>query len=89
MDNAATNGTVLEAINDSIPSITAKDGLCCAGHIMNLVVEALLYGEGITESAKGIIRCGDGETFRLWWKFSAIGKIHNTVKYTMRSDQRR
>ena len=31
----------------------------------------------------------DAESFSLWRKFGAIGKVHNTVKYIMRSDQRR
>lgn len=89
MDNASNNDTMMAALSRQIPSINSQQRLRCAGHIINLVVKAILYGDGITEFNKSIIGCSDSEAFKLWRRFGAIGKVHNTVKYIMRSDQRR
>ena len=88
MDNAQNNDTVVQALGRRIPSINSQHRLRCAGHILNLVVKAILYGEGITEFNKQIIGCSDTEAFELQRRFGAIGKVHNTVKYIMRSDLR-
>ncbi len=37
--------------------------LRCAGHIMNLVVKAMLYWEGLTEFRKKIVGCSDDASF--------------------------
>lgn len=49
MDNADSNGTALRALSAKLPAGTLdlKDSwLHCFGHIVNLVVKALLYGKG-------------------------------------------
>jgi hypothetical protein len=46
MDNAINNDMALNAITASIPSISTKDlRLRCFGHIVNLMVKAMLYGD--------------------------------------------
>lgn len=89
MDNATNNDTMVKALSKEIKSVQPNQRLRCVGHIINLVVKAILFGEGITEFTEGIIGCSDGEAFSLWRKFGAVGKVNNTVKYIMRSDQRR
>lgn len=89
MDNASNNDTMVAALHGQVPTITCEHRLCCSGDIINLVVKALLYGEKITDFNKEIIECSDTAAFELWRCFGAIGKFHNTVKYIMRSDQRR
>lgn len=89
MDNATSNDTLISALQLEVKSVSKEQRLRCAGHIINLVVKAILYGDGISEFNRKIIGCSDSDAFTLWRKFGAIGKVHNTVKYIMRSDQRR
>jgi hypothetical protein len=35
------------------------------------------------------VGCSDKDAFELWRRFGAIGKLHNTIKWIMRSDVRR
>jgi hypothetical protein len=47
MDNAPNNDTALDALAIDIPSVDRKQSrLRCFGHIINLVVKALLFGAG-------------------------------------------
>ena len=46
MDNATNNDSALKALAKSIPSLDVRESrLRCFGHIVNLVVKAILYGE--------------------------------------------
>jgi len=89
MDNASNNDTMIAELQEQVPSVQENQRLRCAGHIINLVVKAILYGEGVKEFNRTIAGASDAQQFALWRKFGSIGKIHNTVKYIMRSDQRR
>jgi hypothetical protein len=45
IDNATNNDTALDALSISIPGVDRKQSrLRCFGHIINLVVKALLFG---------------------------------------------
>src|SRR2546430_197205 len=66
-----------------------KQRLRCAGHIINLVVKALLFGKGISKFLRELGAVRDADTFKLWRTKGPIGKLHNIVKYINRSDQRR
>lgn len=89
MDNASNNGTMIDAVIKRIPSLKRRARLRCVGHIFNLIVKAILYGRGITDFEKRILGCSDREHFDLWRRLGAIGKIHNFVKWILRSTQRR
>ena len=80
---------MIQALSKQIPGVDSTKRLFCAGHIINLVVKAILFGEGISRFERDLIGASDQETFELWRKFGVIGKVHNIVKYIMRSDQRR
>lgn len=88
MDNVTNNNTMMRALQRSIPSIKSTVRLRCAEHILNLVVKAVLYGDTTTFS-KAIVEAGDEVSFHLWHEFGAIGRVHNVVKWIMRSDQGR
>lgn len=88
IDKARNNDTLVSASNEEIGTVTTQHRLRCSGHIINWVVKAIHYGEGITEFNKRVIGCSDSKAFELWRKFGALGKVHNTVKYIMSSDQR-
>ena len=89
MDNAGNNDTMIEAIARELPEVTKRSRLRCSGHILNLIVKAVLYGQGITSFTREIVGCRSKDAFELWRRFGAIGKLHNTIKWIMRSDVRR
>ena len=99
-DNASNNDTTIQSINRRLQE-DGFDGfeweerrLRCWGHIMNLVVKALLFGPNVSKLEK---ERRDGEdittyerqqTLR-WRALGAIGKSHNIVKFIRVSPQRR
>jgi hypothetical protein len=88
MDNATNNDSALKALAKSIPSVDVRESrLRCFGHIVNLVVKAILYGD--SQLQKELDDCGDREAFRVWREQGAIGKLHNIVTYIGGSDKRR
>lgn len=62
--------------------------LRCFGHIINLVVKSLLYGEGSSALQKQLQDAGDKEAFKIWRKQGAIRHLHNIVTYIARSERR-
>jgi hypothetical protein len=88
MDNATNNDSALKALAKSIPSLDVRESrLRCFGHIVNLVVKAILYGD--SQLQKELDDCGDREAFKVWREQGAIGKLHNIVTYIDGSDKRR
>lgn len=89
MDNASSNDSMIHALQFTYESSDFSRRLRCAGHIFNLVVKAILFGKGLTSFSAAILGCSDADAFNEWRKFGPIGRVHNTVQYIMRSDQRR
>lgn len=89
MDNVTNNHIIVDKLIDLGSTFDSNQCLPCAGHVIRLVVKAILYGNDIQEFNRDVSRASNMEQFRLWKKFGAIGKVHNTVKYIMRSAQRR
>ena len=88
LDNATNNDTAVEILGQEFSLDPAQCRLRCWGHTVNLVVKALLFGEGLTAFQKELSDAGDDESFDIWRRQHAIGKLHNIVRYIMRSDQR-
>lgn len=88
LDNATNNDTAVEILAQEFGLDPAQCRLRCWGHTVNLVVKALLFGEGLTAFQKELSDAGDDESFDIWRRQHAIGKLHNIVRYIMRSDQR-
>ena len=66
MDNASNNDTAMAALAASIPgaSINAREArLRYFGHIVNLMVKAILYGNASLQ--KELDNCGDYEAFKV------------------------
>jgi hypothetical protein len=90
MDNAPNNDTALDALAIGIPSVDRKQSrLRCFGHIINLVVKALLFGASSSSLQEQLGEVGDDNAFKVWREQGAIGKLHNIVYYITRSDKRR
>jgi hypothetical protein len=83
MDNATNNDTALVTLN-AMPQTRLR----CLGHMINLVVKALLFGTKNTAFQKDLREANDADSFVLWRENGAIGKLHNIVTYIMRSDSR-
>lgn len=83
MDNATNNDTALAAMNSG-----SQTRLRCLGHIVNLVVKALLFGTMTSAFQKELREASDEDAFKLWRQHGAIGRLHNLVTYIMRSDGR-
>lgn len=62
--------------------------LPCFGHVVNLVVKALLVGAGLTRFTKDLKDARDFYAFEIWRSKGAIGKLYNFVAYITRSNQR-
>lgn len=87
-DNATNNDTALSALATKIPGINTRESrLRCFGHMVNLVVKAMLYGN--PQLQKELDDCSDSEAFKVWRKQGAIGRLHNLVTYIGGSDKRR
>jgi hypothetical protein len=92
-DNASNNDSALEALAISLPGAfdTKQSRLRCFGHIVNLVVKALLFGTASTSLQQELstVEAGEERAFKIWREQGAIGKLHNIVYYITRSDKRR
>jgi hypothetical protein len=88
MDNADNNDTCLRALAENYPIDEAEQRMRCFGHVVNLVVKALLFGEGLTKHQKELDGASDYEKLKIWRKKGAIGRLHNLVVYISRSGQR-
>jgi hypothetical protein len=88
MDNAENNDTCLRSLAARYSIDTDEQRLRCFGHVVNLVVKALLFGEGLSAFKKELDGATDLNQYKVWRKKGAIGKLHNLVVYITRSGQR-
>lgn len=90
MDNAGDNDKCLQALQRSFSSIDPEaDRIRCIGHVINLVVKALLFGECVSAWEKKLIEASEEQRVALWALKGVIGKLHNLVLYINRNDARR
>ena len=89
-DNDATNDVCLTSIASTFSSIDpVKQRLRCIGHILNLVAQALLMGEGLSAFQRELSGASFDDQFKLWNKQGPIGKLHNLAVYINWNDDRR
>lgn len=88
MDNAANNDTALRALSQRFVIEEHEQRLRCFGHVVNIVVKALLFGEGLTRFTEDLKDASDFHAFKIWRSKGAIGKLHNLVVCITRSNQR-
>jgi hypothetical protein len=69
-DNASNNDSALEALAISLPGAfdTKQSRLRCFGHIVNLVVKALLFGTASTSLQQELstVEAGEERAFKIW-----------------------
>ena len=95
MDNATANDVLVDHIADSLhESNIAYDPkqrrLRCNGHVINLVVQAFLFGKDIAdyEEFDADIAPSEDELAK-WRRYGPLGKLHNIIVWIMASPQRR
>ncbi|EKG18607.1 Ribonuclease H-like protein [Macrophomina phaseolina MS6] len=90
-DNASNNDKAIDIIVrvGALPGVTNAQRIRCIGHVINLVVKALLFGKGLGKLEEELRRAGDEEMFDIWSKQGPIGRLHNICVYINRSDTRR
>lgn len=89
LDNAESNDTCLEALARWFPMDVSRRRLRCVGHIINLVVRAVIFGSNVSKFEADLRGAADEFSFEIWAKKGAIGKLHNIATYIRRTDQRR
>jgi hypothetical protein len=89
LDNAANMDTAAEEIAEALGLGPKKRRVRCFGHVLNLVVKALLFGH----KAEAFEAEVDGEPgfdaiqHEIWRKKGPVGKLHNLVHWIHRSDK--
>jgi hypothetical protein len=89
MDNASNNDTCVKELAKKYPTVSSQARLRCSGHILNIIVKALLFGTGVSKLEQQLCGASDDQQFEIWRKHSFIGKLHNFCVWINRSDQRR
>jgi hypothetical protein len=56
------------------------------GHIINLVVRAVIFGLNVSKFEIELCRAMDEFSFNIWAKKGAIGRLHNLATYIRRTD---
>ncbi|KAK4077565.1 hypothetical protein Purlil1_12327 [Purpureocillium lilacinum] len=89
LDNAESNDTCLETLAQWFPMDVGRRRLRCIGHIINLVVRAVIFGSDVSKFEAELRGATDEFRFDIWAKKGAIGRLHNLATYIRRTDQRR
>jgi len=87
-DNATNNNKLYKHLSKSL-FIPKKERLWCISHILNLIIKALIYGKGVSKLERSLIGASDKAKFDLMRQRGAVSKVHNIVKYIMRSTAHR
>ena len=94
MDNAPNNDTMLRAISlnfrlvDGIEYDPIEHRLRCMGHIINLSVQAFLFGKHPYPNSDESVDCPSDDELQAFRRFGPLGKLHNVVVYIMRDNER-
>ena len=90
LDNAANNDTAMEAIAKrfNLPGGSQQRRIRCIGHVINLIVKALLFGKGYEALEDDLLydESLEAASHNLWLKQGPVGKLHNLVTWINRSD---
>lgn len=90
-DNATNNDNeLIKGLNEHLGSnLTMDNRIRCAGHMINLVVKAAIYGSGVSKFEADLQKAAPKDQFELFRKHGVVGKLHNFVNGVLRSTKRR
>jgi hypothetical protein len=89
LDNAANNDTAMEALGNALGFSPIARRVRCMGHVINLVVKALLFGHNDDAFDDLVDRTAVTDAraaHDAWMKKGPVGKAHNFVVWVHRSD---
>ncbi|KAJ6790307.1 hypothetical protein PWT90_10996 [Aphanocladium album] len=81
LDNADSNDTCLQTLAQWFPMDVGRRRLRCIGHIINLVVRAVIFGSNVSRFKAELRAATDEFSFDIWAKKGAIGRLHNLATY--------
>jgi hypothetical protein len=90
-DNATSNDTeLIKGLNLHLNvNIDLQHRIRCAGHIIDLVVKATLYGDRVSKWEEQLAAAAPKEQFRLFREIGVVGRLHNFVNAVCASHKRR
>jgi hypothetical protein len=100
LDNAYNNNTMLQAVAKACGFNAAHRRLRCNGHVINLAVQAFLFGKNKDASDEALRQVSQlsydeqegaverAETATTWRQYGALGMLHNLVVWIRSSSQR-
>jgi deoxycytidylate deaminase len=90
-DNASNNNNALiQSLNvHNEINLTSSNCIRCAGHIINLVVKATLYGKGVSRFEAQLAAASPAEQYEIFRSHGVVGKLHNFVNAVCASHKRR
>ena len=88
-DNASNNTTCLQFLSEEFGFVGPENHVRCAGHVLNLVAKAILFGSDVDAFESDLHDLSSEEhELSKWRKKGPTGKLHNVVKYITGSPQR-
>ena len=75
MDNARDNDAALKELAEEFEIDVDFSRLRCLGHIINLVVKALLFGKGVSKVERELAGASSEEAFKIWNKQGPIANF--------------
>jgi len=81
-DNAGNNNKLYDYLLQSL-LVAKKEQLWCVGHVINLIIKALIYGKGVSKLKRLMIGVSKHVKFDLMRQRGSVGKVYNIVKYIM------
>ncbi|CAE7020025.1 hypothetical protein HRS9139_02657 [Pyrenophora teres f. teres] len=90
-DNASNNDSELINGLNQHPDVhlSSSNRIRCAGHIINLVVKATLYGKGVGQFENNLAEASVTQQYELFRSQGVVGKLHNFVNAVCASHKRR
>jgi hypothetical protein len=90
-DNASNNNKSTIDVLNKHPNLNLNSShyIRCAGHIINLVVKATVYGKGVSKFEEQLAAATPMDQFKLFRKLGAVGKLHNFVNALCASHKHR
>lgn len=76
------------ALGEAIGFDPVQKRLRCIGHILNLIAEAYLFGQDVTDFQKIYKDAGPPVRRKMWRDRGELGKLHNLVAHVMASGKR-
>ena len=69
--------------------LTEDHRIRCAGHIIQLIIKAVIYGKGLSKFELELAQAAPQDQFNMFRQYGVVGKLHNFVNAILASHKRR